>query len=95
MNFDNAANAMWVGGEGFDGAHTVGARAVIELYHAAKNDIWDWKDLHMGPAGKHCGGTDMPQGAALAGCAAPCSLSLLHGTAQPSDYTVLIMYRSS
>ena len=67
MNFDNAANAMWVGNESFDSAHTIGAKAVIELYHSEKRDIWDWKDLHMGPAGKHCGKTDMPQGAALAG----------------------------
>ena len=47
MNFDNAANAMWVGGESFSSAHTIGAKAVIQLYHSEKNDIWDWKDLHV------------------------------------------------
>ena len=67
MNFDNAANAMWIGGASFDSPHTVGAKASVELYHSRKNDIWDWKDLHMGPRGKTCGSTDLPQGAALAG----------------------------
>eukprot|EP01049_Picozoa_sp_SAG25_P027708 SAG25_NODE_14581_length_253_cov_0.668831_1_plen_47_part_01 len=47
MNFDNAANAMWLGNESFDSTHTIGAKAVIELYHSEKRDIWDWKDLHM------------------------------------------------
>ena len=47
MNFDNAANAMWIGGASFDSPHTVGAKASIELYHSRKNDIWDWKDLHI------------------------------------------------
>ena len=31
MNFDNAANAMWVGGETFDSPHTIGAKAVVDL----------------------------------------------------------------
>jgi non-lysosomal glucosylceramidase len=67
MNFDNAANAMWVGGASFDDPLTAGAKASVLLYHELKNDIWDWKDLHMGPDGKTCGATSMPQGAALAG----------------------------
>ena len=67
MNFDNAANAMWVGGAGFDDPLTIGAKASVALYHERNKDIWDWKDLHMGPGGKTCGTTDRPQGAALAG----------------------------
>ena len=67
MNFDNAANAMWVSAASFDDPLTVGAKAVVSVYHSMNNDIWDWKDLHIGPLGKHCGATDMPQGTALAG----------------------------
>jgi hypothetical protein len=55
MNFDNAANAMWVGGAGFDDPLTIGAKASVALYHERNKDIWDWKDLHMGPSGKTCG----------------------------------------
>ena len=68
MNFDNAANSIWIGGATLDSSPTtVGAKAVIKLYHNVKNDIWDWKDLHMGINGKTCGATDIAQGEALAG----------------------------
>ena len=132
MNFDNAANAMWLTGASFDSNLTAGAKAVVKLYHEVKgtngagwplaqclhrapphahqrtatkntacvcterlcpahrfkswldhwpllrawwlqliaqvnNDVWDWKDLHMGPDGKTCGQTSLPQGSALAG----------------------------
>jgi hypothetical protein len=57
-----------VAGASFDDPLTVGAKAVVNIYHTSmNNDIWDWKDLHIGPLGKQCGTTDMPQGAALAG----------------------------
>lgn len=63
---------MWVGGASFDDELTVGAKASVSIYHEIQKDIWDWKDLHMGTLGKHCGdssstATDRPQGAALAG----------------------------
>jgi hypothetical protein len=73
MNFDNAANAIWLGASLAEGDKlTVGAKAVVRLYHERKNDIWDWKDLHMGPNGKNCSAPgepppDVPMGEAMAG----------------------------
>ena len=55
MNFDTAACAVWLGASLEDSdTLTVGSRAVVKLYHEIKNDIFDWKDLHMGPDGKQC-----------------------------------------
>lgn len=65
--FPECEMALRVSGASFDDPLTVGAKAVVEIYHSMNNDIWDWKDLHIGPLGKTCGATDMPQGTALAG----------------------------
>jgi uncharacterized protein (DUF608 family) len=69
QNFDTAAVAIFLGEPLIPTTSPLvaPARAVVGLYREQTLDMWNWHDLHLGPAGLTCNGSPDVQGPSLAG----------------------------